>query len=171
MNWLCICRLCALAALASALIAVLGPLSGMAQAQTAKDLVGTWQVVTNVNTAPDGKKTDPFGPNPKGMAIFAADGHYMITVLRSDLPKIASNNRLQSTVDEDTAVAHGSIASYGTYSVANKLVTLMIDQSTYPNWRGTEAKRDILAFSVDEMEFRFVSPMGGKSEITWKRIK
>jgi hypothetical protein len=159
------------AALEFASIAALGPLSGMAHAQTAKDLVGTWQVVTNVNTATDGKKTDALGPNPKGMAIFSADGHYMITVLRNDLPKIASNNRLQTTVDEDAAIAHGSIASYGTYSIANKVVTLVIDQSSYPNWRGTEAKRDILSFNGDEMEFGFASPMGGRSDITWKRIK
>jgi Lipocalin-like domain len=159
------------AALEFALIALLGPLPGVAHAQTAKDLVGTWEVVANVNTATDGKKTDAFGPSPKGMAIFSADGHYMITVLRNDLPKIASNNRLKTTVDEDTAIAHGSIASYGTYSVDSKIVNLVIDQSTYPNWRGTEAKRDIVSFNGDEMEFRFVSPMGGRSDITWKRIK
>jgi hypothetical protein len=151
--------------------AALGMFSDAAYAQTAKDLAGTWQAVTNVNTAADGKKTDAYGPDPKGMAIFSADGHYMITILRNDLPKIASNNRLQSTVDEDVAIARGSIASYGTYSVADKVVTQMIEQSTYPNWRGTEAKRDILTFNGDEMKFGFVSPRGGQSEITWKRMK
>jgi hypothetical protein len=49
---------------------ILDTLSSAAQAQTAKDLVGTWQHVANVNTAVDGKKTDAFGPNPKGMTIF-----------------------------------------------------------------------------------------------------
>ena len=58
-----------------------------AHAQTAKDLVGTWQHAGNVNIAVDGKKTDTFGPNPKGMAIFSADGHFMIINLRNDLPR------------------------------------------------------------------------------------
>jgi hypothetical protein len=30
---------------------------GSAFAQTAKDLVGTWKMVTNINTAPDGRKS------------------------------------------------------------------------------------------------------------------
>ena len=163
--------LSAIAVFGLASTVIFGMSSGAAHAQTAKDLVGTWQHVANVNTAADGKKTDAYGPNPKGMAIFSADGHFMIVILRNDLPKIASNNRLQATVDESAAIARGSNALYGTYSVADKVLNIKIDESTYPNWSGTESKRNILTFNSDEMKWGVAASMGGQSEVTWKRMK
>jgi hypothetical protein len=38
-------------------------LPGNAAAQTAKDLVGTWKMVTNINIAPDGRRSESFGPS------------------------------------------------------------------------------------------------------------
>jgi hypothetical protein len=37
--------------------------AGDAFAQTAKDIVGTWKQVTNINIGPDGRRSEPFGPN------------------------------------------------------------------------------------------------------------
>jgi Lipocalin-like domain len=144
-----------------------------AHAQTAKDLVGTWQHVANVNIATDGKRTDTFGPDPKGMAIFTADGRFMIINLRNDLPKFAANSRVQGTSEENAAIVRGSIALYGTYSVADKTVSMKIDASTYPNWSGTESKRNILIFTGDEMKWSLAASIGGQSqsEVTWKRMK
>jgi Lipocalin-like domain len=148
-------------------------LSVPALAQTAKDVVGTWQQVANVNIATDGKRTDTFGANPVGMAIFSADGHFMIINGRNDLPKFAANSRIQGTADENAAVVRGSIALFGTYSVADKVLNFKIEQSTYPNWSGTESKRNILMFTGDEMKWSLAASIGGQSqsEVTWKRIK
>jgi Lipocalin-like domain len=146
-------------------------LCGPAHSQTAQDLVGAWQHVANVNVAADGKKTDAYGPNPKGIAIFSADGHFAIIILRNDLPRIAANNRLQATADESTAIARGSNSLYGTYSVADKVLDLKIERSTFPNWSGTESKRNILGFNQQEMKWSLPASMGGQSEVTWKRMK
>jgi hypothetical protein len=43
----------------------LGLSAGMAAAQDAKDLVGSWPHVSNVNTAADGTRSELFGPDPK----------------------------------------------------------------------------------------------------------
>jgi hypothetical protein len=43
-----------------------------------------------------------------------ANGRFMITVVRSDLPNFASNNRMRGTPDENNSVVQGSIAYYGT---------------------------------------------------------
>jgi hypothetical protein len=161
----------AIAAFGVASTAILGTLSGAAHAQTAKDLVGTWQHVANVNMAADGKKTDTFGPNPKGMAIFSADGHFVIINLRNDLPRIAANNRAQGTADENAAIVRGSLALYGTYTVANKVIDLKIDESTYPNWSGTDSTRNILTYNGDELKWGLAGSIGGQSEVTWKRMK
>ena len=38
-------------------------------------LIGTWHFVVAEVTAPDGTKSFPFGPKPRGMVIFTADGN------------------------------------------------------------------------------------------------
>jgi hypothetical protein len=132
--------------------AMLGMLSGAAHAQTAKDMVGTWQLVSSVGTAADGTKTNGFGPHGMGIAIFESNGRFALVLINPDVPKFTSNNRAQGTPDENKAVVTGSIAYFGTYSIADKVLTEKIVASTYPNYNGTEQKRDITAFNGDEMK-------------------
>ena len=68
-----------------------------AVAQTAKDLVGTWTLVS-ITREQNGKETDYFGPNPQGQAIFEANGRFSIMFIRSDVPKFASNYREAGTL-------------------------------------------------------------------------
>jgi hypothetical protein len=93
---------------ASALIfGVLLP-SEQASAQTAKDLVGTWTLVS-VTLEQDGKKTDLFGPNPEGQVTFDPNGRVSVIITRSGLPKFASNNRQAGTPEEKKAVVQGAL--------------------------------------------------------------
>src|SRR5437016_13651620 len=41
----------------------------------------------------DGKKTDRWGSNPKGIFIFDAHGHFAQFITRSDLPKFAAGRK------------------------------------------------------------------------------
>ena len=66
---------------------------------TAKDLVGTWTLVS-IMLERDGKKTDLYGPNPQGQLTFGPDGRFSVIITRSDLPKFASNNRQSGTPEE-----------------------------------------------------------------------
>lgn len=117
--------------------------AGIANAQTAKDVVGTWTMVSNVTTEEGGKKTEPYGTHPKGLMILDGTGHYLLTVSRPDLPKFASNNRTTGTAEENAAVIHGTISHFGTYVVneADKALVFHIETSTFPNWNGIEQKR------------------------------
>ena len=98
-------------------------LPGVATAQTAQEFVGTWQLVSNTNVRQDGTKVDIFGSNPKGLYVFTNNGHFAIVNVRPDLPKFASNNRNEGTTEENKAIVQGSIALFGTYSVADKVLT------------------------------------------------
>ena len=93
---------------------LLVPLTGDAIAQSAKDLVGTWTFVSAVNTRPDGTKFDPFGGKGVGMQFFASTGQFTYQIIRSDIPKLASNNRQDGTADEFKAMAQGVISYFGT---------------------------------------------------------
>jgi hypothetical protein len=147
-------------------------LSGNAAAQTARDIVGTWKQVTNINIAPDGRRSEPFGPNPNAIITFDANGRFVTVTTRPDLPKFASNNRMQGTAEENKAMAQGSIAYFGTYTVVDKVIVEKVEGSIWANWTGTEQKRPIVSLTADEMKVTVpAASLGGTGEVTFKRIK
>ena len=90
-------------------------------------------------TAGDGaKQTMPYGPNPKGTMMVDANGRFSITVVRSDLPRFASDNRMTGTPEENMAIVQGCIAYFGTYSIdeATHVITVNVEGSTFPNFDG-----------------------------------
>jgi hypothetical protein len=93
-------------------------------------------------------------------------------LLRSDLPKVASNNAMTGTPEENKAIIHGSTAFFGSWSVdeANGTMINRIDGSTFPNWDGTELKRT-LSISGDDMKICVPSQIGGTSCAVWRRIR
>jgi Lipocalin-like domain len=138
-------------------------LSGVAAAQSAKDVVGTWTLVT----------ADAFGPNPKGVAVFEANGRFSIMLMRADLPKYASNNRTQATPAEYKATVDGSLAYFGTYSLSGTDLNLHIEGSTFANWTGGDQKRINVSVTADE--FKYVQPLpsggGPPAPVVWRRAK
>jgi hypothetical protein len=142
----------------------------IANAQTAQDLVGTWQLVSNTNVRQDGSKVDIFGSSPKGLYVFTSNGHFAIINVRPDLAKFASNNRNEGTAEENKAIVQGSIALFGTYSVGDKVLTLKVEGSTWPSWTGTDQKRNFI-LSGDELKWSLPASVGGTAEVVLKRIK
>ena len=72
-----------------------------AQQKSLRDqIVGTWNFVVAEVVAPDGKKSFPFGEAPNGILIFTAGGQFVQVHVASDVPKIASNNRVTGTPEE-----------------------------------------------------------------------
>jgi hypothetical protein len=157
----------ALSAMALLSLGVLLP--SPAAAQTAKDLVGTWTLVSNDTVRPDGSRTPTFGPNPKGMIVFGGDGSFIYLFSRADVPKFETNNRTTGTPDENKAVVHGSIATFGTYSVAGKDLKLKIEHSTFPNWANTDQTRTIAVRGDEFKRTNAAGSGGGVVEVAFKR--
>jgi hypothetical protein len=156
---------------ATAALTVAAVLPGPAMAQSAKDLAGTWTNVANVNIRQDGSRVDVFGPKGTGLAIFDSNGRFAIVNINPETPKFASNNRAQGTPEENKAAVLGGIALYGTYSVADKVINFKVEGSTYPNWTGTEQKRNVSAYTADQFTWSLPASIGGTAEVTWKRLK
>ena len=147
--------------------------AGSAMAQGAKDLVGSWQLTSNVVTAADGKKTDQFGPNPHGILYFEPNGRYVLSIVRDGLPKIAGKGREHATPEEAKAIVAGSISHFGTYSVDGDKIVFNVEHATFANWDGTSSKRPF-KISGDEMSFFVPSASAGagsSSVVSWKRQK
>jgi lipocalin-like protein len=136
--------------------------SSIAVAQSAKDLVGTWTIVS----------AEAFGPNPKGVLTFDTNGRYSLMLMRADLPKYASNNRSQGAAEEYKAIGAGSISYFGTLVSGSELI-LRIESSSFPNWNGTEQKRTNLTLTGDELKYTNTAPSvgGPPAVLVWRRAK
>ena len=154
-------------------------LSATAAAQPASSLkaqiVGTWNFVVAEVTAPDGKKSFPFGETPKGILIFTADGRFAQIHVAGDVPKIASNNRLTGTPEEYAAIMRRSLSVFGTYAVdeEKKTVTYNIVSATFPNWEGEAQTRNIDKLTDDEFVNTNPNVAGGRGSASnlYKRVK
>jgi hypothetical protein len=157
----------------SALVLGTGLLAnGAAQQKTLKDqLIGTWTFVGSTGKNPDGSPI--WGANPKGLLIFTDDGRYSSHIVRSDVPKFAAKNRLQGTPDENKAAVHGSIGTFGTYTVdeASKSFTVRFEASSYPNNTGIEQTRPFTITGDDLKITNPASSAGGQTELIYKRAK
>jgi hypothetical protein len=139
---------------ATALAVCIGASAATAQSgKTLREqLAGTWEFIIAEIVTADGKKTFPFGERPKGMLIFTAGGHFSQVHVSGDLPRIASKSRLAGTPEQNTAIVHGSLALFGTYSVdeAKNTLTFHNVASTFPNQQGTSQTRTIDRLTADE---------------------
>jgi hypothetical protein len=155
-----------------ALYFAIASLLGPSFAQTAKDIVGSYTLVSAVMDL-NGKKSDTYGPNAKGALALVADGRFVMVFMRASLPKFASNNRMIGTPEENRAIVQGSFASFGTYSIneADKTIIFRIENATFPNFNGDE-KKNSFTLSGDEFEYIVAAASGGGiATVTWKRAK
>jgi len=166
---------CALGIGAIALLAISSfSNSGVAQEKPLKDeLVGTWIYVSSTAKRDDGSNVQR--PSLQGAVTYAADGRFHFITTRTDLPKYASSDSARPSADEAMAVASGSIAYTGTYTVDENTKTIHanIETSTFPNLVGAPNQRRIVtSISANEMKFTNPrTPAGLTLEIVWKRAQ
>ena len=129
-----------------------------------EQIVGTWNFVVAEVKAPDGKVSYPFGEKPKGILVFTPDGHFTQIHVASDVPRIASNNRLTGTPEEYAAIMRRSLSVFGTYTVDEdkKTVTFNIVSSSFPNWEGEAQTRTIDKLTADEFQNTNPNVAGGR---------
>jgi lipocalin-like protein len=143
-------------------------------AQSAENLlIGTWLLISNYSERPDGSKFEITGSNPMGILMFDATGRMSLQIMRSTLPKFASNKRQEGTPEENKAIVQGLLCLFGKYTVneTDHLINLHIEGSSFPNWNGIDQKRPF-TISGDELTY-IVSPdaTGGTAHVVWRRAK
>ena len=146
----------------------------MAEATPLKDqLIGTWIYVSSTAKREDGSTVQR--PSLQGAVTYTADGRFHFVTTRTDAPRYASNDPGRPSPDEAMAVASGSIAYTGTYTVdeATKTIHANVETSTFPNLVGAPNQRRIItSITADEMKFTNPrTPAGITLDIVWKRAK
>ena len=165
-------KLTALFAIITGLSVLSGPV--LAQQKSLKDqLTGTWTIVSNNNTAADGTKRQPFGPNPKGYMVLSPEGRYIQILTNPDRPKFKADNRMKGTAEENTAAVHATTATVGTWSIdeASKMLIIRNEGGMFPNQVGTVSKRTVTV-AADDLKVSNPNPgSGGIADSVFKRAK
>jgi hypothetical protein len=148
---------------------------GFAQQKSLRDqLLGSWTLVSTMNTRPDGSKFDPNGGQPtSGLFVLDGSNHFSWQIIRTDIPKLASNNRGEGTADEFKAVAQGVLSYFGTYSLddSGKTLAMSIETSSFPNFNGAKQNRSITLTGDELTVTNPAGASGGTAEVKWKRVR
>jgi hypothetical protein len=162
-------------AVATALIAAAPALADAHVAPSTPRIVGSWMLVECDNILPDGQRVHLYGDDPRGLAIFLADGRYAMQILRGDRPKFAANDKAKGTPDEYRAAVLGYNAHYGRYKLdaAAGTLTFAIERANYANWEGS-ARSSAFTLKGDTLTYRVAAPTTGGpgvvGEVVWRRV-
>ena len=120
-------------ALAVAVYCNLAP--GLALAQdTARQLVGSWKLISWTIQVIGGDATEPFGRNPKGRALITPDGYAAFV--------IAAANRKPAASDAESAVLLKTLMVYtGPFTIEGDKFTTKVDISWNELFTGQDQVR------------------------------
>jgi hypothetical protein len=109
-----------------------------------EQLIGQWNLVSLA--AVNGSDVEyPWGSDIAGVIAYDAAGHMATQIMRHDRPRFASGDMDNGSFAELSAALTGYTAYFGTYSVDDSAdaVTHYVKGSLFPNWVGTEQRREI----------------------------
>jgi hypothetical protein len=130
-------RLLRAVAAASTILFMVGTAFGGEQ-----EFAGNYKLISATRRILDtGQIEDTFGKNPKGLAMYGADGHFTVLITFDRRPKPES---VDKTTEQQRADLNRTMTAYGgTYSFDGSKVTHHIDLSWNEVWAGTTNVRDI----------------------------
>ena len=139
--------------------------------EVASLLVGSWSLVSWVQTDATGHTHFPFGEDAVGCLIYTGEGRMAAHLMRRQRTLFASENRRESTSDERAAAYLDYFSYCGPYTVQQgaQTVTHQVEACSSPNWVGTDRVR-AFRFSGDSLVLCAALTDGSKSTLVWKRV-
>jgi lipocalin-like protein len=138
-------------------------------------LVGGWRLRTWVAIAHDGTETLPMSDAPDGLLAYTADGTMVAIMGPGDRPRFADEDVTGGTDDERARAFATFIAYGGRYEVTGDTVTHHVETSLFPNWIGTQQRRQ-WALDATGRHLTLTSPplaLGGVTRVqrlAWERL-
>jgi hypothetical protein len=96
---------------------------------TAKQIAGTWKLVSWLTKFDGGDTVEPYGPNAKGRLVLTPEGHWIIILT-------GANRRPATTNDEKAALLDSMLAYSGKYTVEGDRITTRVDMSSNEVYTG-----------------------------------
>jgi len=88
----------------------------------AKQLAGTWKVVSLITKFDGGDAVEPFGPNPKGRLVLTPEGRWIIILT-------AANRGPAKNFEEKAALLDSMLAYSGKYTIEGNRMAIQVDMS------------------------------------------
>jgi hypothetical protein len=133
-----------------------------------KQLAGSWKLNSWTIQVIDGEATQPFGPSPKGRAVFTPDGFSAFMIARPDR-KPAAN-------DADSAALLKTLMVYtGKFTIDGDKLTTKVDLSWNELFTGTDQVRffklegDTLSIRTAEQASAVFPGKKVVGTLTWER--
>jgi hypothetical protein len=149
-----------------------GALTTTAARAAEPSLAGTWTLTAADRLHPDGTRTRDYGDHPKGRLIIDAQGRYSLQIFNGDRLRVASGDKATATPEEFASAALGSSTHYGTVAAdpAAHLLVFKIAAASFPNWDGTEQRREYV-LTADRLGYQVPTPRAdGSVPISeWRR--
>ena len=143
--------------------------------EIAKQFVGTWRLVSAVQTLADGttRPNPVYGPGGVGYIIYGDSGRVCVVNINPSRPQW--KNESSPTEAEVRSAVHGMIAYAGSYEVNHEQGTVIhhIEVDAIPNRVGTHQKRFFI-FSGNRLILRPEPPLPKgvvDYAITWERVE
>ena len=149
------------------------PSSGLAQSKDT--LVGTWKLISAIDTTEKGEAKSAFGQNPVGFLTYTADGR-MMAIIAHGPRKLLSVPDYTAAPAEERAEAFATFAAYaGRYTLNGDKVVHHVEISSVQNRVGTDLTRSIVALQGDRLVLRTPPFLKGgvmvTTELIWERLK
>jgi hypothetical protein len=110
-----------------------------------EQLIGHWTMVSLA--AVNGSDIEyPMGQDIEGVITYEPTDHMAVQIMKHDRPRFVSGDMDRGTLAELSAAVAGYTAYFGTYSVDESaaVVTHYVKGSLFPNWVGTEQRREVV---------------------------
>ena len=137
------------------------PVAARAQSEPRQDttdlITGAWAFVSSVTVNKDGRRSDRWGSDTKGVLIFDRDGHFAQIILRH-------RSGLQIAK---------SVSFFGTYSIdpSVKDLTMQIDSSSVESAGSSIQVRRIISLTEKTLVYTTAGVISGETlEATWMRF-
>jgi len=140
-----------------------------------QEIAGNYKLISATRKILDtGQIEDTFGKNPNGLAMYGADGRFIILITFDGRPKPESIDKM---TEQQRADLNRTMTAYGgTYSFDGSKVTHHIDLSWNEVWAGTTNVRDVRRDGDRITYTSRPAPFGndGKMSVVtleWERLK
>jgi hypothetical protein len=156
-------------AIIATIVCLILPRIGFAD-DAAKQIVGTWKLLTWVTSTEGGEKIEPFGSTPKGRLVLTDKGHWLIIATHA--------NRSQAkTSDEKAALLDSMLAYSGKYTINGDKITTRVDMTWNEVFSGAlQTQTRIFSIEGDKLTIRTglipsaIRPgQRADSVLTWQR--
>lgn len=141
----------------------------------AKDIIGTWKLVSWTYKNEKGEDVHYFGKNSSGILMYDENGYMNAQLMKEGRTPFVSDSINGGTADETYGAFHSYLAYYGKYyeDKPGEMVHI-VEGSLFPNWVGN---REVRYGKIEDDRLVLSTPPihAGGTEIifyiTWRRIR